>query len=306
MSVKDVFVDLKNHLEKLQYFFEVAKLGSIKDASKTLHITQPSITKSIQHLEDVIGKTLFHRLPRGMRLNQEGELLLRYCYELFSGLNDLEIRLKSPEDPMAGSLKVGTYDSIAIYFWPKFFRSFITKFPKLELELTTGRSHMIQALVEKGEIDLGLIIEPVASLGTLSINLAVDYFQLYETTTIKPLYESAEEAPLIYMPDALAGNDHKRLEEVVGLKSGHSKRRIYKTSSLETAKELALNGLGLALLPKMVAKDALSSGDLKLIKSKGLGHAGIGKHRIGIVYSKHRENSLVLRKLISELKSVKW
>lgn len=302
-------MNLKDHLEKLPYFFEVAKTGSIRQAAEKLFITQPSITKSIKILEETVGKNLFTRQPRGMILTQEGEILLKYCYQLFSHLNDVEKSLESPDDPMAGSIKVGTYDSIAIYFWPQFLRTFLAKYPKLDLQLTTNRSHTIQQMVEKGELDLGLIIEPEETSQSRVSILAKDQFRFYKAAKVKPIYKSVQDAPLIYMPDAMAGKDHAVLDKFIGrLESTDSQgvqRKLYQTSSLESVKELTLSGIGLGLLPRLVATSEISKGTLKEVKPTSFKGKTVGEHQIGLVFSKHRENSPVLLRLIEELKEKK-
>lgn len=297
---------LKDHLEKLTYFYEVAKQGSIKEASSVLGITQPSITKSIKILEDAVGADLFVRLPRGVKVTKEGEILLRYCHQLFSQLEDLETRLMSPDDPMAGHLKVGTYDSIAIYFWPKFLRKFLAEFPSLDLELTTDRSQVIQKMVENGELDVGLIIEPQASSQLEVLNLSTDFFQLYCSPKLKAEQSENLKAPIIYMPGALAGESKARLEHIVSAKGDYGSVKHYKTSSLESAKELIINGIGVGLLPKMVAQDALKKRQIVQIQPKGFPKSGIGKHKIGLVYSKHSKNSQVLQGLIGRIKEQAW
>ena len=109
-------MNLADHLEKLKYFYEVGRLGSLKRASESVFISQPSLTKSIKILEDVIGSPLFIRLPRGMKLTKEGEILHSHCQKLFASITNIEQELTYPDDPLAGSLRIGTYDSIAIYF----------------------------------------------------------------------------------------------------------------------------------------------------------------------------------------------
>ncbi len=292
---------LRDHLEKLHYFYQVAKAGSFKEASQKINITQPSLTKSIQILEGSIDRKLFLRQPRGVQLTTEGEVLFDYCHQLFADLNEMEIKLQAPEDPMAGSLRVGTYDSIAIYFWPKFLRNFLPKFPNLSLELTTGRSSEIQACVEKGELDLGLIIEPHKSQNTETVYLSEDRFQLYETVCMDPIYESVETAPLIFMPDALAGQDNTRLLMTHPKLESHNPRMVYKTSSLESAKELLLNGIGIALLPEFVAKSDVEAGNIRRVVVPNFPEQGVGKHRLGLVFPKHKANSPTLKGLIEEL-----
>jgi DNA-binding transcriptional LysR family regulator len=297
-------MNLKDHLEKLPYFFEVAKCGSIREASEKLFITQPSITKSIKILEESIDKKLFKRMPRGMTLTKEGEILQCYCYQLFSHLGDIEKTLEAPDDPMAGSINVGTYDSIAIYFWPSFLRPFLTKYPKTDLQLATQRSHVIQSMVEKGELDLGLIIEPKETNQSNVEILAQDHFCFYQAVKVKPIYKTLKDAPLIYMPDALGGIDQVHIDQFIH-NEGQT-RKCYRTSSLESVKELSLNGIGIGLLPRLVAAAEVKKKMLKEVKPQEFKGQKLALHNIGLVYSKHREDSFVVKELIKALKSQKW
>ena len=239
-----------------------------------------------------------------MVLTPEGELLNQYCHILFSQLEDIEQKLLAPNDPMAGAIKVGTYDSIAIYFWPKFLKGFFKKYPNLDLELTTQRSHNIQKMVEEGELDVGLIIEPKPSTTLDVIDLYEDSFYLYASPKLLKKDINSQSTPLIFMSDAVAGNNKGRLGHLLGEEL--STRKHFMTSSLESTKELAINGLGLALLPKLVAKDAVSKKKLKLVELKSFPKTGIGKHSVGLIYPKHQVASKTLQGLISEIKSNSW
>lgn len=297
---------LKDHLEKLNYFFQVAKSGSIKEASTRVNLSQPSVTKSIQVLEQAINKQLFVRLPRGVVLTREGEILFQYCHTLFSDLENLEVKLTAPDDPMAGNLKVGTYDSIAIYFWPHFLRTFLPMFPRLNIDLTTNRSHVVQKMVESGELDLGMTIEPQANSHVDVIDLTTDQFQFYKSTRMVANYTDDSGAPIIFMPDALAGERQRRLTHLLSGNEGSAKRSHYTTSSLESAKELTISGIGIGLLPKMVAEDAVKKKKIKKVEIKGFPKAGLGEHRIGLVFPRHKKDSPVLQGIIREIRTHSW
>ena len=297
---------LRDHLEKLYYFFEVAKAGSFKEASNKIAITQPSITKSVQVLENALDLKLFRRKPRGVELTTEGELLFNYCHQLFSQLTDLELKMKSPGDAMAGSLKVGTYGSIAIYFWPQFLKKFLGRYPKLNLELTTGRSLSLQQMVEQVILDIGLIIEPRPTQHSEVLMLAEDAFFLYESTEPQKSYTELDQAPLIYMSDALAGQEGTILKRALDPHDPAKQRIAYETSSLESAKEFVANGIGIGLLPSMVAAEAVAREKIRKITLADFPTEGIGHHKIGLVYSKYRANSETLKRLVEELQSQVW
>lgn len=205
---------------------------------------------------------------------------------------------------MAGSLRVGTYDSIAIYFWPQFLRRFLIKYPKLNLELTTGRSTEIQLKVDRGELDMGLIIEPTSTVSLNTVMLAKDSFYLYQSTQFKGLQKGAMDVPLIYMPDALAGENLLVLEKALS-PMGHwgGSYVHYKTSSLESVKALVEGGVGVGLLPNMVARELVKRKKIKKVDSKAFPKKGVGLHKIGVVYSKFRENSQALTRILQELQN---
>lgn len=290
---------IQDHLEKLKHFNEVARAGSIKLGAQNLGLTQPSVSKSIQILEDAIGSVLFVRHPRGISLTAEGRVILEYCDTLFRQTSELEARLKHPKDPMAGRIRVGTYDSIAIYFWPKFLASFLKKFPLIDLELTTDRSRKIQHMVENEELDLGLIIEPQKTSSTEVIDLYLDTFQLYQSTKIPTRKRGSEGLPLIYMPDAITHQHRSHLMEMLSSSSGPVKQ--FRTSSLESTKELTVQGVGLGLLPKMVAQSALDRKQIKLVRIFKFSKEGIYPHRVGLIYPKTQSGLPLLQGFIEAI-----
>lgn len=69
-----------NHL---YYFWIVAREGSIAEASKILHLSQPTISTQIQKLEKMAGNPLFKRVGRRMELTEEGRQTYEYAQEIF-------------------------------------------------------------------------------------------------------------------------------------------------------------------------------------------------------------------------------
>lgn len=293
-------MQLTDHLEKLKYFYQIAKLGSMRKASQTLFITQPSLTKSIKNLEEALGFTLFNRLPTGIKLTDQGKTLYEYCHSLFASVKDIEQKLLNPQNPMAGSIRVGTYDSIGIYFWPKFLKNFLPKHPQLKLEISTGRSTDIQKKLIQAEIDLALIIDPLPHPQINIVLLQEDYFKFYQSSKKRRVYSQQDQAPIILMDTAHAGGNSLRNKLSM---YPQIKQNFYTTSSLETVKEFTLNGLGIGLLPKMVARDSLINHKLEEVKFKGTPRKGIGKHQISLTYSVSRQNSPIIQKIIQEVQS---
>ena len=63
-------------LRHLRYFVAVAEERSFVQAARRLRVAQPALSKQVHNLETELGVTLFHRLPRGVRLTSAGEAFL--------------------------------------------------------------------------------------------------------------------------------------------------------------------------------------------------------------------------------------
>jgi LysR family transcriptional activator of nhaA len=96
----------------LHYFWAVAKLGGLRQASQVLHVSQPSISAQIKQLEEHLGTPLFTRTTRSLALTDTGQTVLEYAEEIFSLGRELltAVRQESGQRPVR--LYVGVADSV--------------------------------------------------------------------------------------------------------------------------------------------------------------------------------------------------
>lgn len=97
----------------LDAFFAAAQSLNFSQAAKELHITQSALSQRIKALEEDLDLTLFVRMPRGVKITEAGERLLRYCQARFSMERELLERLKGrAEQGLGGILRIGGYSSV--------------------------------------------------------------------------------------------------------------------------------------------------------------------------------------------------
>lgn len=99
-----------NHL---QYFWVVAREGSIARAAEVLHLTPQTISGQLKLLEESVGQPLFHRVGRGLSLTETGQLVQQYADEIFSLGAELSERVRSGDPEVPETLNVGIVNSIA-------------------------------------------------------------------------------------------------------------------------------------------------------------------------------------------------
>ena len=140
-------------LFQLQYFMEVAKLGSINKAANSLMTTQPNVSKALKNLEDELNINIFTRYNKGVKITGEGETLLAYAKPIIEQMALIE---KMSENNPQKTLHVTTYPLIT-------FSNLVAKFynnhksDNLVIKLTEQRIQGIIESVTKKEAELGFV-----------------------------------------------------------------------------------------------------------------------------------------------------
>jgi LysR family transcriptional activator of nhaA len=98
-----------NHL---QYFYAVAKEGSVTRAAEALHVTPQTVSGQIATFEDYIGAPLFQRHGKRLEANSLGQITLRYAEDIFNLGNELSRTLASHDVGQVANFNVGIVDAI--------------------------------------------------------------------------------------------------------------------------------------------------------------------------------------------------
>lgn len=274
-------MELSQHLDKLKAFKLVAEVGKLHDAALRLHVTQPSLTRLIQTLEYASGQKLFHRSRQGVVLTEAGKLLLIFSSVVLKNLEDLEEKIKNPKVEVSGLLRIGSYESLAEYFWPEFVRATRKLYPELKLAIRTSGAFQHQKVLENAELDMLVDAEPRIVGDFTSWVLYEDKFNFYgqngaleqELNT-----EAASSLPLIYCPTAF-DQDNKSILQHLEVKGYLFKEKI-ELDSFTAVATFTKTGLGLGILPQRLASASVKSKLLCGIAMKGFSPKGFGTHNI--------------------------
>ncbi|WNS45280.1 LysR family transcriptional regulator [Paenibacillus sp. MMS20-IR301] len=145
-------------LLQLQYFIAVARLEHMTEAAHSLHVTQSSLSKTIQRLEEDLGVPLFDRTGRKLRLNESGSIFLpraeKALFELEQGRQ--ELRDLSSLEP--GTLKLAVTTASTL---PNLLREFRKKLPAIHFHVQMLSMPEMITLLNRGEVDFCLASPPV-------------------------------------------------------------------------------------------------------------------------------------------------
>src|SRR3954468_22257172 len=95
-------------LHLLRVFREVALRGSFSAAAGALAYTQPAVSQQIARLERQLGVRLIHREPKGLRLTQAGDVVLRHTERLLSQIAEADAELDDLRAGIRGQVRIGS------------------------------------------------------------------------------------------------------------------------------------------------------------------------------------------------------
>lgn len=145
----------------LRYFLTVVREKGINRAAEVLHITQPTLSRQLAQLEEELGVSLFHRGARKITLTSEGILLRRRAEEILALVDRTEKELLEKDGQVEGRIVIGGGELAAMQELPELIARFRERYPLVNFDLVTGNADVIKEQMEKGLIDIGVLMEPV-------------------------------------------------------------------------------------------------------------------------------------------------
>lgn len=124
--------------DKLRVFYAAATAGSFTQAAERLHTTQSALSRSIQTLEHQINAKLFHRLPRGVALTKQGEILFQAVHQMVSNVEEAQAIISAGDKEPRGPLKVVSTFSIASAWLTTFVPDFIDRYPHIRISIVAN------------------------------------------------------------------------------------------------------------------------------------------------------------------------
>ena len=148
-------------LRVLHYFLMVAREENITKAAQLLHVTQPTLSRQLMQLEKELGVQLFHRGKHSVRLTEEGMLLRRRAQELVSLSEKTKQELQCREEVPAGEIAIGCGETKSMSLLSSSMVSFRERYPLVQFSIYSAIADDIKERIEKGLLDMGLLVEPV-------------------------------------------------------------------------------------------------------------------------------------------------
>jgi len=263
-----------NH-HHLYYFWVAAREGSIVKACEKLHLAQPTVSAQIIKLEKELGKTLFERQRRGMKLTEDGRLVLGYAEQIFNYSQEMVDTLKDIAGSRQLRVQIGIVDQVSKEIAQSLLSSVFKETPQAMTTVFEGRLPPLLADLKTHAIDVLLSnvdmpVEEAADYLKAEIgNLAVDFIAAPALARqIKRFPADLGEVPLL-LPTR-ASPIWSQVEHYLNHHQVNP-RILAEIQDAELLQRMTVHGFGAAPLDRASVRAGIKEGSLRQINPKPTG-----------------------------------
>ena len=257
------------NLHHLSIFYAIAESGSLSTASQRLHISQPALSRQLKSFEHRLGVVLFERLARGMRLTQAGEILRDYAARLFEIERAAALAMREIEGVDRGQLVIGASNTIGTYLLPVWLAAFRKQYPKIAVSVFIGNTEQVAQGVSDLRFAYGFIEGPLHVAQLRVERLMHDEIlpvaaSTYAAATLSQIDLRSFNTLPVLMREEGSGTRELVSATLKSLKIAPT--NVMYLSNTEALKQAALQGGGVAWLPRSSIARELATGELVVLK----------------------------------------
>lgn len=233
---------------ELEIIKALAEEGNMRKASERLFLSQPALSQRLQTIEKEWGAMLFIRSQKGLEPTPAGELVIAYARETILKKAETLEMIASLADKVHGTLRIACASIIGQTWLPQVLKEFVKMYPDAKVSLMTGWSSEIMKALYDGEAHIGIV------RGQVDWKSKKTYLFRDKLYLVDQEINSIDELKHTDRPFIQFKSDSNYYMEIQRWWQRHFSQnpgRQITVDQIETCKQLALNGIGYAILPNI-------------------------------------------------------
>lgn len=220
---------------------------NITHAANRLYVTQSSLSKRINAIEQELGVTLLLRSRQGIRFTPEGEIVLHYAKEAAAQLDHMRAALDTRRPYICGTLNAGVSINYALYRFPDILAMYRKKYPHVNTHIVTDHSRNLYLQALDGVLDVAIIRGEYPWKGN---KLLLDRENIYAISSMEHKGLSLGEIPYIgHKTDSVFERELTRWLHENNIQVDQTNGIL--VDSIGTCVEMVNRGLGWAIVPEI-------------------------------------------------------
>ncbi|WP_404472796.1 LysR family transcriptional regulator [Vreelandella venusta] len=145
----------------LQVYVTVVRCGSISEAARQLHLTQPTVSQQLKRLSEAVGMPLLEHHSQGLTMTATGQALYHVSRDVLGRFDDFADQLSDFQQGSKGRFSIALVNT-AQYVLPRLLGPFSQAFPDVDVTVHIGNRRQVLARFERQEDDLYVFSHPPA------------------------------------------------------------------------------------------------------------------------------------------------
>lgn len=283
----------------MKYFVEVVDQKGMTNASKSLYIAQPTISKAIKDLEKELNMTFFDRSKRQLVLTDAGKVFYKKCKEILTLYKDLPKEINSLLGLETGHISIGLSAVMNMNKFIHILGEFHQQYPNVTYNLVEKGGKMIETQLINDEIDIGITTIPVDQDIFHSIPLYQEDLKLVVNKEHRLANREQINMAMLKDEDFILFNEDFYLNDKIieaAKNAGYVPKTISKISQWNFIENLLSAHLGVSILPENIVN--LLDGNFKNITIDDPGM----RWELGVIWKRDKYLSHATRKWIEFMK----
>jgi DNA-binding transcriptional LysR family regulator len=291
-------------LRQLRHFVAVVDTGNLSRAAERVALSQPALTRSIKHLEELLGVELLERKPRGVSPTEAGLALYSHAKTVLNACQRLTREVRELERGVTGTVHIGIGSMFAGYIIDRAAAQLAADHPRLTMVVTEGFfEDLVRQLVD-GRLDLmfanfppvtiasDLVLEPMLTV-TSSITAGANHALARKRELTR--------ADLVAQRWVIADQPHAQdsFEKGFAAEGLPAPRDVFRTNSISLMIALVESGSFLSTLPDHLLAERIAAGKLRKLPVPN----GSIERKAGLILRRDMAERQAVRYVIDEIRS---
>lgn len=258
-------------LQQLIYIVAVDSHGSFVEAAQECKVSQPALSMQIRKLENTLGVTLFDRSRQPVRPTEIGRRIVAQARLVLREAGRIQETVDASQGEMRGEYYLGADRSLASWLLPSILRDFTNRHPDVTVTVHELRADELAEGLQRHDFDAAITPLPVSVPGIVERRLYNEPFTALIPRT-HPLYtsERISQSDLagqsLLLPADVAGSRERGLGIQANTRSDERVPIRWEGGTYESCVRLAEQGLGIALVPHLVATALRATGVADMLR----------------------------------------
>lgn len=233
-------------------FLVTAEEGSLSAAARALGLTQPTLGRQVNALEQELGLALFERVGKGFELTPSGVELLAYVRAMGEAAGGLSLFASGQSDSIAGSIGISATDLVSVFVMPDIVEKLRQLHPAIRVELIATDS---ESDLKRREADIAIRSNQVTQLDLIARKLGDITVHLYAAKEYAKRLGKVSAPVDLKRAFFISDTSDTVLKMLNGFGFELSANNFpIASDSVITQWHLLKKGLGIALLPDQLAR----------------------------------------------------